>query len=140
MRREAGPARDAGFTLLEVLASVAIAGFVLSAIASIVAVTLAGVRSAADRVVLVEAGRTLLEGLPQDDALRAGTTTGTLGTTTWRIDVAPLADVALPAQATRPDPTEDPGWRPASVAIAARTAAGRSLLLHTQALIRRAAP
>lgn len=139
MRREADPGREAGFTLLEVLAALAIAGFVLSAVASIVAVTLAGVRSAADRVVLVEAGRTLLESLPQDGALRAGTTTGTLGTTTWRIDVVPAADIAPPAAARR-DSSEDPGWRPAAIAIAARTAAGRSLQLHTQALIRRTGP
>ena len=140
MRREADPGREAGFTLLEVLAALAIAGFVLSAVASIVAVTLAGVRSAADRVVLVAAGRTLLESLPQDGALRAGTTTGTLGTTTWRIDVVPAADIAPPAAAARRDSSEDPGWRPAAIAIAARTAAGRSLQLHTQALIRRTGP
>lgn len=139
MRREAeqGSVRDAGFTLLEVLAAVAIAGFILSAVASIVTVTLAGVRSAADRVVLVEAGRTLLETLPQGDALRAGTKSGTLGTTTWRIDVVPAPDTPHPP---RQDPTDDPGWRPATVAIAARTAAGRNLLLRTQGLIRRDGP
>lgn len=138
MRRDGQlSARDEGFTLLEVLAAVAIAGFILSAVASIVAVTLAGVRSAADRVVLVEAGRTLLETLPQGEALRVGTTAGTLGTTTWRIDVVPAADI--PAS-PRKDPTDDPGWRPAAVAIAARTVAGRSLMLRTQGLIRRDAP
>lgn len=130
-------ARDGGFTLLEVLAAVAIAGFTLSAIASIVAVTLVGVRSAADRVVLVEAGRTLLETLPQGEALRAGTTAGTLGSTTWRIEVVPAGDVPRSPHA---DPSDDPGWRPAAVAIAARTAAGRNLLLRTQGLIRRDGP
>lgn len=139
MRRETGRVvvRDAGFTLLEVLAAVAIAGFILSAVASLVAVTLAGVRSAADRVVLVEAGRTLLETLPQGQALRAGTTAGTLGTTTWRIDVVPAPDAPHPP---RQDPSDDLGWRPATVAIAARTAAGRNLLLRTQGLIRRDGP
>lgn len=139
MRRDpfGAVAQDGGFTLLEVLAAVAIAGFTLSAIASIVAVTLTGVRSAADRVVLVEAGRTLLGTLPQGDALRAGTTAGTLGTTTWRIDVVPAGDVP---RSPHMDPTEDAGWRPATVAISARTAAGRNLLLRTQGLIRRDGP
>lgn len=134
-RREArrGAPGEAGFTLLEVLAAVAIAGFVLSAIGSIVAVTLAGVRSTAERVALTAIGRTLLDSLPQGDQLRAGTTTGTAGTARWRIDVTALPERdPVRRQETAVVPS---GWAPAAIAIVARARSGRSLRLDTIGLI-----
>ncbi len=135
MRPDGDPPRkgEAGFALLEVLAAVAVAGFVLSAIGSVVAVTFVGLRSTTDRVALAETARALLDGLPQADDLRPGTTTGTLGTTRWRIDVAPIDRSA--DSPSLPD-GRPPVWTTATIVIAARTRSGRSLRLDTVGLIR----
>ncbi len=140
MRRAPGTDRtapgDAGFTLIEVLAAVAIAGFVLGAIGAVFAVTLAGLRSAGDRLALIEAGRTLLGTLPRG-RLVPGTTAGTIGTATWRADVTPVPRTTFASDL--PSPNEQaPVWVPVAVAASARVPSGRTVAITTIGLVRRA--
>lgn len=126
---------DAGFTLLEVLAAVAIAGFVLGAIGSVFAVTLAGLRSTGDRLALIEAGRTLMGSLPRG-RLAPGTTTGTIGAATWRTDVTPASGMTF-ASAIQGTKEQAPAWLPVAVTSSARMPSGRVITISTIGLVRR---
>lgn len=126
------PPGEAGFALIEVLAAVAIAGITLSAAAVVVAATQSAIRSASERASLTVAARSLLEGMPWTEGLRAGTTTGVLDGTRWRIDVAPAPRFATPGRSFP--------WTPASIAVSLRSASGRSLRVETVGLLEPVAP
>lgn len=128
---------DAGFTLLEVLAAVAIAGFVLGAIGSVFAVTITGLRSSGDRLALIEAGRTLLGSLPRG-RLVPGTTTGTIGTATWRTDITPSGGTTF-ASVIPGTKEQAPVWLPVAVTASARMPSGRTIAISTIGLVRRTA-
>ena len=133
MTRRSGLTDEGGFTLVEVLAAVAVAGFALSAIAALVATTMAGLRSTSDRVLLAAAARSLLESMPKTEGLKSGTTSGVLGSVRWRIDVASAAASVPDGRAAAGQPLA--GWSPAAITVAVRSPSGRSLRVDTIGLI-----
>src|SRR5580704_1312464 len=88
---------EAGFTLIEVLVSIAVLAVVLGAIGAVVGTTVRGIRSVDRRLPLLETAQGLVASLPDRNTLQPGTQTGGSGDYRWRIDVVPLA---APAPAT----------------------------------------
>jgi general secretion pathway protein I len=120
---------ESGFTLIEVLVSIAVLAVVLGAIGALVGTTVRGVRSVDRRLPLLETAQSLVASLPDRDALQPGTQTGGSGDYRWRIDVVPLAapapKTALPAlnaaatttgesTTTAPPP---PKWTPLAITV-----------------------
>jgi prepilin-type N-terminal cleavage/methylation domain-containing protein len=124
-----GPGRERGFTLLEVLAALAVTGFVLSAIGTVFAVTLTGTRSAGERVALAETGRRLLADLPARDRLRGGTSSGRAGDLSWRLDIGARGRGVVDSQ-------KPPPWLPIKAALTVQVPSGRWIRLETVRLVR----
>jgi prepilin-type N-terminal cleavage/methylation domain-containing protein len=78
-----------GFTLLEVLVTLAVVGTILAAIAPVFAANLIHARGAEDRLLLSTAARSLLDTLPSRDKLRPGQLSGTLEDVSWTMEVTP---------------------------------------------------
>jgi general secretion pathway protein I len=120
---------EAGFTLIEVLVSIAVLAVVLGAIGSLVGTTVRGIRSVDRRLPLLETAQGLVASLPDRNALQPGTETGGSGDYRWRIDVVPLAAPApanaLPALTTATTATAEsttaaptpPKWTPLAITV-----------------------
>ena len=79
----------AGFTLIEVLATIAFIAVSLGAIGSLFATSTRGVRSIEQHLSLVETFRLVLANLPARDKIDAGRLTGETLSHRWQIDFAP---------------------------------------------------
>lgn len=124
-------AREAGFTLIEVVVTMAVIAVVLASIGSLVAVAARGTHALDDHLVLVETARAIEAGLPDRNSLRVGTLSGERDGQLWRVDVQPFPG-QLDAQAQTP-------WVPLSAAITVQTPGGTSLTVTTVRLGRRPA-
>jgi general secretion pathway protein I len=91
---------EAGFTLIEVLVSIAVLAIVLGAIGAVVGTTVKGIRSVDRRLPLLETAQSLVASLPDRNALKPGTEVGGSGGYRWRIDVVPLANRPATAPVT----------------------------------------
>lgn len=94
---------DAGFTIIEVLIALAIVAVSITAIGSLMATNVRGVRSLEQHVSLEQAARAVMTaGLPARAELQPGTTSGQLEGYHWTVDVTPLGgnwtvpDAAVP--------------------------------------------
>jgi general secretion pathway protein I len=88
---EATDRHDAGFTIIEVLIALAIVAVSITAIGSLMATNVRGVRSLERHVSLVQAARAAMTaGLPPRAELQPGTTSGQLEGYHWTVDVTPL--------------------------------------------------
>jgi general secretion pathway protein I len=124
------PARgSAGFTLIEVVVTLAVIGAILLSIGSLVSVAVRGTHALDDHLVLVETARAIETGLPDRDSMTVGTLSGERDGQLWRVDVQPFSG-ALDAQA-------QPPWVPLSASITVRTPDGTSLTVTTVRLGRR---
>lgn len=85
----------AGFTLVEVLATIAFIAVTLAAIGSLVATSTRGVRSIEQHLSLVEAFRLVLTNLPARNKLDSGRLTGETLSHRWQIDFAPYSGAGL---------------------------------------------
>jgi general secretion pathway protein I len=124
------PARDtAGFTLIEVVVTMAVIAAILLSIGSTVSVAVRGSRALDDHLVLVETARAIEAGLPDRNSLTVGTLSGERDGQHWRVDVQPFRG-QLDAQAQTP-------WVPLTAAITVQTPNGTSLTVTTVRLARR---
>jgi general secretion pathway protein I len=120
----------AGFTLIEVLVALTVVAITLSAIGSLVAVTIRGTRSVGGHLALVESTRAILTGLPGRDDLTPGNLSGEAGGHRWRVDVLPFyADFVDPDKSI---------WIPQTVVVRVQSPSGPVLQLNTVRLRRKA--
>jgi general secretion pathway protein I len=126
------PARDsAGFTLIEVVVTLAVIAAILLSIGSLVSVAVRGTHALDDHLVLVETARAIEAGLPDRNSLTVGTLSGERDGQLWRVDVQPFPG-QLDAQARTP-------WVPLTASITVQTPDGTSLTVTTVRLGRRPA-
>ena len=123
---ERGPA---GFTLIEVVVTLAVIAAILVSIGSLVGVTVRGTHALDDRLILVETVRAIEAGLPDRNSLTVGTLSGERDGQLWRVDVQPFS-AGLNAQSATP-------WVPLTASIAVQTPDGASLRITTLRLSRR---
>jgi general secretion pathway protein I len=121
----------AGFTLIEVVVTLAVMAAVLTSIGSLITVTVRGARALDDHLVLVETARAIETGLPDRNTLAAGTLSGETSGQRWRVDVLPFFG-ATDAQSRTP-------WVPLTASITVRTPDGRSLNVTSLRLSRKRA-
>jgi general secretion pathway protein I len=119
----------AGFTLIEVLVALTVVAVTLSAIGSLVAVTIRGARSVGGHLALVESTRGIMTGLPNREDLSFGNFSGEAGGHRWRVDVLPFnADFVDPDKSI---------WIPQTVVVRVQSPAGPILQLNTVRLRRK---
>jgi len=124
------PARDtAGFTLIEVVVTLAVIAALLLSIGSLVSVAVRGTHALDDHLVLVETARAIEAGLPDRDRLAVGTLSGERDGQLWRVDVQPFPG-KLEAAAQTP-------WVPLLASITVQTPGGTSLKVTTVRLGRK---
>ena len=140
-RSEIRPPRGtAGFTLIEVLVSIAVLAVVLGAIGAVVGNTVRTIRSVDRRLPLLETAQSLIASLPARDALQPGTQSGTSGDFRWRIDAVLLnrnvADNAAAAQSTAATATPPKvNWMPLAITVRVQGSEGPPVRLDTVRLI-----
>jgi len=142
-RSDSRPARgNAGFTLIEVLVSIAVLAVVLGAVGAVVGNTVRAIRSVDRRLPLLETAQSLIASLPARDALQPGTQTGTSGEFRWRIDAvllnrnAPDNAAAAPSTAATGTPPKV-NWMPLAITVRVQGSEGPPLRLDTVRLIPR---
>ena len=117
-----------GFTLIEVLVALAVVAVTLSAIGSLVAVTVRGARSVGGRLALVETARAIMTGLPDRAELAPGSFSGEFAGHRWRVDVLPFyADFVDPRKTD---------WTPQTVVVRVQSPSGPILQINTVRLRR----
>jgi general secretion pathway protein I len=117
-----------GFTLIEVLVALAVVAVSLSAIGSLIAVTVRGARAVGAHLALVETARGIITGLPDRNDLAPGSLSGESAGYRWRVDVLPFhADFVDPEAA----------WLPQTVVVRVQSPAGKILQLNTVRLRRK---
>jgi general secretion pathway protein I len=121
---------NAGFTLIEVLVALTVVAITLSAIGSVVATTIRGVRSVAGHLALTETARAILAGMPGRAELAPGNFSGEVAAHRWRVDV-------LPFNANFIDPAKS-NWIAQTVVVRVQSPDGPILQLNTVSLRRRA--
>jgi general secretion pathway protein I len=119
---------ERGFTLIEVLVALSVVAISLSAIGSLVAVTVRGARAVGGHLALVETARTIITGLPDRGGLAPGEFSGEAAGHRWRVDV-------LPFYADFIDP-EKTSWIPQTVVVRVQSPAGPILQVNTVRLRR----
>ena len=120
-----------GFTLIEVLVALSVVAVTLSAIGSLIAVTIRGARSVSGHLALVETARSIMTGLPDRGELGPGNFSGEAAGHRWRVDV-------LPFYANFIDPAAS-NWIPETVVVRVQSPAGPILQVNTVKLRRRTA-
>ncbi len=120
---------SAGFTLIEVVVTLAVIAAILLSVGSLVSVAVRSTHALDDHLVLVETARAIETGLPDRNSLTVGTLSGETGGQLWRVDVQPFPG-ALDAQARTP-------WVPLTASITVQTPDGARLSITTVRLGRR---
>src|ERR1044072_3232075 len=101
--------RTEGFTLIEVLVALSVVAVTLSAIGSLIAVTIRGARSVSGHLALTETARSIMTGLPDRNDLVPGSFSGEAAGHRWRVDVLPFY-----AEFVDPNHTE---WVPTTLVV-----------------------
>jgi general secretion pathway protein I len=123
-RRRAG-----GFTLIEALVALAVVAVMLTAIASLTAANLRGVRAIDDRITVVEAARAVTAGLPNRVELQPGLLSGAMLGHRWRAEVFPFAAPYIEPQARTL-------WVPQAVVLTVEASGGPRIRVETVRLRR----
>jgi general secretion pathway protein I len=117
-----------GFTLIEVLVALTVVAVSLSAIGSLIAVTVRGARSVGAHLALIETARGIVTGLPDRNDLAPGSLSGEAAGYRWRVDVLPFyADFVEP----------DAAWLPQTIVVRVQSPTGKVLQLSTVRLRRK---
>ena len=117
-----------GFTLIEVLVALTVVAVTLSAIGSLIAVTIRGARSVSGHLALVETARSIMTGLPERGELGPGSFSGEAAGHRWRVDVLPFY-----ADFVDPQKTD---WVPQTVVVRVQSPSGPILQINTVRLRR----
>jgi general secretion pathway protein I len=121
---------SAGFTLVEVLVALAVLAVALGAIGSLIATTVRGTQAIDTHLMLVEIGRSIEVGLPEQARIAVGSFSGETAGHRWRVDV-------LPFIAPNVDPVQITPWVPQRVVIRVQSPAGPVFQIDTIRLHRR---
>jgi general secretion pathway protein I len=123
------PDKEAGFTLVEVLVTLAVVAVSLAAIGSLVAANIRATRDLDQRLALVETTRAILTGMPDREQLAPGKLSGEIADYRWRLDVLQfVANFIDPRQATP--------WVPQTVVLRVLSPGGQMLRIDTVRLRR----
>lgn len=120
----------AGFTLIEILVTLAVAAFCLAAIGSLMAGNIRGSGNIAQHIALVETLRAVETGLPDRASLTAGTLSGDMHGQNWAVDIAPF-----PADDINPRAAKV--WTPQTIAVTVQSPSGAAVQLGTVRLVKR---
>jgi general secretion pathway protein I len=115
--------------LIEALVALAVVAVMLTAIASLTAANLRGVRAIDDRVTVVEAARAVTAGLPDRAELKPGLLSGAMLGHRWRAEVFPFA-------ADYVDPRARTPWVPQAVVLTVEAPGGPRVRVETVRLRR----
>jgi general secretion pathway protein I len=116
-----------GFTLIEVLVALSVVAISLSAIGSLVAVTVRGARSVSGHLALTETARAIMAGLPDRNDLAPGNFSGETAGHRWRVDVLPFTADFIDGQGN---------WLPQTIVVRVQSPSGPILQLNTVRLRR----
>ena len=116
--------------MIEVLVALAVIAASLTAIGSLVAVSMRGTQGIGQRLAFRETLRALVTSLPDGHDLDMGTKSGTSAGFRWRLDITPFV-------ATFVDPQAQTPWQPEAVVITVQSPSGQQLQINTIRLRRR---
>lgn len=122
--------RRAGFTLIEVLVTLAVAAVCLAAIGSLMAGNIRGSGRIEQHIVLVETLRAVEAGLPSRANLSAGTLSGYMHGQAWAVDIAPFQGEFINPRAAKI-------WTPQTVVMTVQSPSGAVVQLQTIRLLKR---
>ncbi|MGO9361332.1 MAG: prepilin-type N-terminal cleavage/methylation domain-containing protein [Xanthobacteraceae bacterium] len=114
----------AGFTMIEVLAALALVAVSVSAIGSLMFGSSKGVRAIEDHLALVETARLLSTSLPGREDLVPGRLSGELLGQRWRLDITPFSGGG-------PGFIPDSVWIPETLVIQVQSPSGTTVSLET---------
>lgn len=123
---------DGGFTLVEVLAALAVLSASMAALGALTHTSMRSSLYVERHVAEIETARKIMTGLPSRNQLSMGTLTGALDAHQWRIDVTPFANA--------PAPTAAPAWTPQAITLRVRAPTGELFELSTVRLRQGASP
>jgi general secretion pathway protein I len=118
-----------GFTLIEVVVTMAVIAVLLTSIGSLIGVTVRASHAIDDRLALVGTTRAIVAGLPDRKDLGAGLLTGESAGLRWRVDLQPY-----PGEA---DARSRSPWVPLTTTVAVQTPDGTALRIATVRLGRK---
>jgi len=121
---------SSGFTLIEVLVSLAIIGFVIASLSTLIGTTSRGNRSIETHLRHLEVTREIITALPSRDQLVPGSYWGRLANSEWRIDVAPFAVFDTPENGQS-------AWVPEKVTVSIQRFGQPAMQIETVRLHRR---
>lgn len=118
----------AGFSLLEVLVTLAVLAISLSSIGGLIAVTIRGTHSIERHLAEFETARTITATLTDRDQLVAGNSSGEIGPHRWRIEVSPFSVIGIAPQGS--------GWSPQKITVTVQSDSGKGFEINTVRLYR----
>jgi general secretion pathway protein I len=125
--------RNAGFTLVEALAALAVTAISMAAIGALSNTSLRSGLYVERHLAEIETARKIIAAMPARRDLPAGTLTGKLDNHQWRIDAAPFPNALAPANAAIQ-------WEPQQIALHVLSPSGAVIEIDTIRLRKRTGP
>jgi general secretion pathway protein I len=121
---------EAGFTIIEVLAALAIFVVSIVAIGQVMSTNARGVRTLEDHVALAQTTQAVFSAaIPLHEDLAPGRLTGSLNDHRWQVDIGPLTGRSVSDRV-------EAAWIPALVRVHVRSPSGAAIELETVRLMR----
>jgi general secretion pathway protein I len=128
-RSDTADGNSAGFTLIEVLVSLAIIAIALSSIGALLASAVRGTRSIDARLHRLHAARTIMTSLPDRNHLVSGIIEGETENNRWRIEMSPFPVSDAP-------PNSPLVWTPQALIATVQSPTGAAMQISTVRLRR----